>query len=136
MASRSQPEGAPKSAATEASPSAAMKPSEVLSKAADLIEPEGAWMQGAPARRADGSAAYNVFEHEDVVCFCALGAIQKAAGSDPEYEPASEFFRTRILRAMGRNVSYASWNDAPVRTQAEVVAKLREAADLARSEGQ
>ena len=39
-----------------------------------------------------------------------------------------------LRRVVGGGV--APWNDAPGRTQAEVVAALRKAADLARSEGQ
>jgi hypothetical protein len=99
---------------------------DVLSKAADLIEPEGAWTQHVDARDAAG----NQIDHDDVdaVCWCADGAYMRVGGNwgDAGW---------RALQVALGGDGPISWNDAPERTQAEVVAKLREAAALAREQG-
>lgn len=85
---------------------------EVLEKAASLIEPEGAWTQGGWTNRN-----------------AVLRAIDRAAFDFRSRESARKFLRKAIgTRAIAR------WNDALGRTQAEVVAKLREAAAKARGE--
>jgi hypothetical protein len=96
-------------------------PSEVLSRAADLIEPEGAWTQGSYGRTADGSSVY--YDDPNAVCFCLRGALRRVdpTGSWMEY-------------AANHRLS-AAWNDAFGRTQAEVVSALRQASQLAKSEG-
>lgn len=104
-------------------------PSQILDAAADLIEPEGRWTQGAFARTAkgrpiglrDGAAA----------CWCAVGAIERVVGGAIFTADRAFAFAQRSLQS-----AWAPFNDAPNRTQAEVVAALRKAADLARSEGQ
>lgn len=99
---------------------------DVLERAADLIEPEGAWTQGRFGSRAAG-------------CYCAYGAMIEAYRDfgEPNSGLYSNLYTsaTRCLEdAIGGRV--AAFNDAPDRTQAEVVAKLREAAALAREQGQ
>jgi hypothetical protein len=84
---------------------------DALERAADLIEPEGAWGQGFYRRR-DGR-------------LCAADAIWLIEGR--RWDDAFRFF-TEFVGPVG------TWNDAPERTQAEVVAKLREAAVKARGE--
>lgn len=90
---------------------------EVLDRAADLIEPEGIW--GC--------------KH------CAATAIWKAMGQSIGSEitkPVQRFFASFAELDPSRiPYSIYTWNDAPHRTQAEVVAKLREAAALARGQG-
>jgi hypothetical protein len=109
-----------------------VKPSEVLDAAADLISPVGRWTQVALARTAGGEAAVAYGRGCDAVCWCAEGAIARIVGSYvvAEYDDAERY----VTGLLGDHL--AAWNDAPERTQAEVVAKLREAAALARSEGQ
>jgi hypothetical protein len=101
---------------------------DILDAAADLIEPEGAWTQGVLGRDERGCILTSN-ELGRAVSFCAAGAIQRAAGLPFQTpEGAHRFVRKVIGR---KEIGY--WNDRPRRTQAEVVAKLREAAALARA---
>lgn len=112
---------------------------DVLERAADLIAAPGAWTQDDFARDEAGEGYEESglsFDEFPATCFCLFGAVGKAAGvSDPElYRDAD----TYIIAAVdfGSHVSdVARWNDALERTQDEVVAKLREAAKLAREQG-
>jgi hypothetical protein len=106
-----------------------MKPSEALTKAAELITPEGAWTQGNYRRPTpDGG-----------VCRCVFGAVGDA--TDCGVADAEDNYAPWIAAAIGitegdRSTQIIRWNDAPGRTQAEVVEALRAASELARSEGQ
>jgi hypothetical protein len=124
-----------------------LKPSEVLDRAADLIEPEGAWTQFIAAAEAPLADPDDVPTDEDgdiiepdetapeMRCWCATGAIWKAANLGPfPAAPMAEAATDFVRQVVGYSVT--SWNDAPERTQAEVVAALRKAADLARADGQ
>lgn len=95
-----------------------LKPSEVLAKAADLIEPKGAWLQ----RQCVGAKRKRPCGYDDATCFCLKANIL--------YAPAWRM----VERAVGP--SPIVWNDAPERTQAEVVAALRKASALAAEAGQ
>lgn len=100
---------------------------DVLERAADLITPEGAWTQGTWARDESGRSV--TLRSPYAACFCMRGALVIASNKSM----ASEM--TGVQKALGfRNAAaMARWNDRDSRTQAEVVAKLREAAELARS---
>lgn len=89
---------------------------DILDKAADLIEPEGAWMQGD-------------YGGHHLGCYCALGAIRAVGGYAHDINPAAYILQQVVPAKFAHE-----WNDAPERTQAEVVAKLREAAKLAREQ--
>lgn len=105
----------------------ALKPSEVLSRAADLIEPEGKWTQGDYARDAGGEGRWP--SSNDATCWCAIGAIRRCAPDSP--------YRALAYFAMAAGGSACvDFNDAPHRTQAEVVAALRRASELAKADGQ
>lgn len=105
-----------------------LKPSEILAKAADLIEPEGAWTQGALARTANDNVIGPLCD--PAVCWCANGSLLRSGASDFVFQTAEYRF---MQAATGVGEGFISdWNDAPDRTQAEVVAALRRAADLAR----
>lgn len=94
---------------------------EVLLAAADLIEPEGAWTQGELAHDGDGREADPL--GEEATCWCVSGAIMRAQGD--------RFLATEKFWPLERLIGlFPLWNDAPERTQSEVVAKLREAAAL------
>lgn len=104
----------------------------VLYRAADLIEPEGAWTQNRNARDAFGNAV--LATDSSAVCWCAYGAVLRESnyrmiGGRP-YDRLLQALRTREQRVM----SVSMWNDAPERTQAEAVQLLRDAAKLAERE--
>ena len=117
------------SAPTSGSPETLL-PSVVLDRAADLIEPEGRWTNDGDYWNGDDG---------NPECFCALGAIWFVCDppgfvGDVENGPAARM----LARSLGLpgTLHIAKWNDHLGRTQAEVVAALRKAAELARSEGQ
>jgi hypothetical protein len=89
---------------------------DVLERAGRLIEPEGAWIQRLDRAYVSGRYRY-----------CAVGAIEEVCGDWDKGWVA----RSILRRVIGRE-SITVWNDESGRTQAEVVAKLREAAKLAR----
>jgi hypothetical protein len=109
---------------------------EILEKAASLIEPEGAWIQIHAATRRDGTLAH----YTDAECFCLHGAISAAAysmvGAEGCGHPSARAytFVCDLVRQETGAGGAIEWNDAPGRTQAEVVAKLREAAALTREQ--
>lgn len=94
-----------------------MKTSEVLAAAAKHVE-QG-WTTGRMARDRNGNFLWSP-EHPEATQWCAVGAIYKALG----YNTDTEAF-TFLQEKLGH---ISVWNDAPGRTQAEVVATLREAA--------
>lgn len=100
--------------------------SEVLAAAADLLEKPGAWTQGVFARRENGRNAGPTYD--DAVCFCAVGAVMRVVGGSrsPAYYDA--FNRLNAMARRKHFMHVAMWNDAPERTQAEVVTALRQAA--------
>jgi hypothetical protein len=98
---------------------------DVLDRAADLIEPEGAWTQGVLARDAQGKGVCGP-PFSGACSYCASGAIIAAAG---EFEMA---YYDLVAHLIGDVVPV--WNDAPGRTQSEVVSTLRLAASKAREQ--
>jgi hypothetical protein len=109
----------------------------ILYRAAQLLEPEGAWTQGAFSRNADGSIDFGGDDGDPdgvaikPACWCMLGAIAAAAGFDltrsefPIRGPLKDV--TNVLRDVV-GCDPADWNDEPNRLQEEVVANLRVAA--------
>jgi hypothetical protein len=110
-----------------------LKPSEVLAKAADLIEPEGAWTQYQYARTKRGAPIGPC--EEPAVCWCVKGAILRVVGDKLAAGPLWIIAAQHITRSAddGR---LARWNDAGGRKQATVVAALRKASALEQAEGQ
>jgi hypothetical protein len=106
-----------------------MKPSEILRKAADLIEPEGAWTQGTSYRDAEGLAVDG--GKPDVACRCMVGAVNEVAEWSWDIAAPAFKYLDRLLLA-----DTARWNDRRERKQLEVVQALRDAASLAEAEGQ
>lgn len=95
---------------------------DVLLRAAEYVE--RGWTQGTGARSAKGRRV--VVTGRAAVCWCAEGAIHMAARDNEETIWQA---RTVLLRVLPDEVtSIMDWNDAPSRTQAEVVDALRRAA--------
>lgn len=91
-----------------------MTTQELRNKAADYIEAHG-WCQG---------------RYEDDGRVCVVGALRMAAfgAIDRNFEmPTVNAYRSACGElAHGIETPVSTWNDAPERTQAEVIAKLRE----------
>lgn len=94
-------------------------PSEILAKAADLIDPEGAWAQGS---RRHGA-------------LCAVDALASATPQGALWLDVIHF-AYRAIGSANDGLAISEWNDVAGRTQSEVVAAFRKASELARSEGQ
>jgi hypothetical protein len=94
---------------------------------ADVLEAPGAWIQGWFARDAIGTDLAE-FSYE-ATCWCARGVIYSIAGV------AGDDAVNVLVGVIGGERIYdvELWNDAPERTQPEVVAALRRAATLARA---
>ena len=100
---------------------------EILNAAASLLEKQGAWTQGSFYKMTD-----------DGPCMCAMGAIAIAGGLSWDAvlnHPATKYLAEQVsgVRSGFPNVFVAPWNDAPGRTQSEVVAALRDAASKSES---
>lgn len=103
---------------------AAKSVADILNAAADLIEPEGRWTQGEWKRERIDT---------DECAWCAEGAIALAAGIGCFYMVRdSEPYRA-FRNSLPKRQDPFEWNDAPGRTQAEVVTALRAAAEKARA---
>lgn len=101
---------------------------DVLLRAAEIIEPEGAWTQSWFAKTAEGEPC-GVFE-PSAVCWCVSGAIQRASDGNGHATYAAMVALERHLRLPGYS-PVTFWNDSLQRTQAEAVAALRAAAERA-----
>lgn len=110
------------------------EPADILEAAADLLSPEGAWIQGSSMHvTGDGQAHY-----------CLVGAINSVAGSWQPYMDtclhsrnaskaasiAADFLNSGFLVD-----SLVDWNDDAERTQEEVVDLLKRAAKDLRNQG-
>jgi len=85
-------------------------------KAWELLEKPGAWTQGADARNSLGLRVSK--DSPDAVCWSLPAAIDLCSAP-----------RIKVLEAIakeGKCIGTTMWNDAPERTQAEVVALLKE----------
>lgn len=107
----------------------ALTPAEVLRRAADLIEPEGAWTKNANARTGKGGRETPPTA-SDARCWCVIGAIRRVSGF-----PLGSAALANTLGAVKTSLPHPwdqrpvhAWNDSSRRRQAEVVAALRKAA--------
>jgi len=97
----------------------------LLNAAADLLAQPGAWTQGAYARDMFGSDVGSQWS-DDAVCFCVMGALNQVR--EAQHDAVILGSLSHAIRAVNGGYPIAEWNDAPGRTQAEVVAALRAAA--------
>jgi hypothetical protein len=93
-----------------------------LREARALIE--RGWTQGAFARHANGRVIG--CESESASCFCMAGAIMRVTPSIYSFE---RFIEPLCVVIGDRRLDH--WNDAPERTQAEVLAAFDKAIELA-----
>jgi hypothetical protein len=87
---------------------------------------ESGWTQEAFARDAKGRVER--CESDKATCFCVAGALMRTMGI-VGFERGAEYVR----KAIGR-YRIDQWNDAPERTQAEVLAAFDKAIALVESE--
>jgi hypothetical protein len=96
---------------------------DILTKAADLLEQPNAWCQGDIAKDAEGNRV--PFATDPKACqWCLIGAICHVA----KHAPDDEIAKVGAAISDDEYLTIAGWNDAPERTQTEVVAVLRKAA--------
>jgi hypothetical protein len=130
-ASRSQPSPTSvPSPVTTSVPSAA----EVLAKAADLIEPAGAWCRDWTARRLNDRdptiSEATLSADPRAIQWGGLGAIYKI-GLDAGLTNAQCWAALEFAARAVETDRFTRWAWDPRRTQAEVVAALRKAAEIA-----
>ena len=103
-----------------------MTTTKILNAAADLLDRPGAWCQEAYARDADGYSTHPLADK--AVSWCPIGAITRVAEESDvqDYHEAQARLTTTVQR---RHQNISHWNDDPNRTQSEVVAMLRRAAE-------
>jgi len=99
-----------------------MKPSEILRRAREILEPEGAWTQRSLARAADGVPIHET--HRDAACWCSLGAIYRTLGS--RLATYREWGAVGLVQKIV-GAPLAKWNDDPLRTHDEVLDAFRRA---------
>jgi len=103
-----------------------------LNAAANMLARPNGWTQYAFARNVDGESVLAGCDY--AVCFCVSGALRYLTRerSDLYWEDGHPMVLTqRYIRTAAGCDSVWNWNDAPGRTQQEVVDTLRAAAKLA-----
>lgn len=110
-----------------------MKPSEVLRAARAKIDTPEKWMRGAYARVGEHAirSAFTIPPNAD--SYCSIGACFSACNSAGDFRNAHRAINQLSL-VIGRPID--SWNDAPERTHAEVLAAFDAAIVRAEAEGQ
>lgn len=99
-----------------------MTPAAVLKKARELISDEKAWTKGWFAKDERGRDVYA--DDPGAVCFCAMGAIDRAAEECGGVDDVPAL--NMLVRALG-GTAIDLFNDAPERTHAEVLAAFDKA---------
>lgn len=110
----------------------AVTPRAILLRAAALLEPPGRWVQNEWGIDADGEGT---FSPRDAVCYCASMALVVAARGHGQraLRGAQRALAALVVVAddgVSDEVNIQLWNDAEERSQAEVVAALRQAAEV------
>lgn len=95
---------------------------EVLVEARRILTPDGAWTQEHEARNALGGECD--YDDEAAVCWCVDGALSLAATDSDGNRAAAYDGAWYALPVPADSDSPVAWNDAPGRTQAEVLELL------------
>jgi hypothetical protein len=96
-------------------------PKPYLEKARELIQK--GWVQKDFARDEEGNGVEDYEKNEKCTCFCLLGAIDRAVYPEMNFSIPVETLVVGMLKekyAYNRN-GVIPWNDAPGRTQQEVI---------------
>jgi hypothetical protein len=104
-----------------------MTPLKILRQTRELLSAPERWTKEAFARDSPGELAGA--QGRDAVCWCLDGALMRSVGGTPG--------RSAVLQLLSRAAQIDNiwtWNDAPERTHAEVLAVLDKAIALAESE--
>jgi len=103
-----------------------MKVSEALERCADILEERGAWIQHSTALNRRGEEADPCSGL--AARWCAIGAINRVCGRDPTTD-VNKGCVAAMREVIGKRAKWVQhWNDAPSRTQEEVVEAFRTAA--------
>ena len=111
-----------------------MSVSEILNRAADLIEKPGAWTKGELARVSPRGEAVATAD-DRARCWCIEGALKRTAEFAGASRCLTEEAYQAVRRVVGTDFIY-EWNDKRGRKQSEVVAALRQAARKASDQSQ
>lgn len=99
----------------------------LLNAAADLVAKPGAWTQGYVARDKTGRTVDA--DARAARCWCGIGAVMRTAKAMKSDRVEDLACKALHRFAHGRGfTSFGKFNDAPERTQDEVVAALRKVA--------
>lgn len=102
-----------------------MKPIDILKGAKALLVTKG-WTQGDMARDAEGDPVH--IWSEAASCFCAYGALRAATPGGVGASYAQMDAASALEATIGDEwPDFIEFNDAPVRTKDEIVAKFDEA---------
>ena len=92
-----------------------MTTNDILKAARELLTPKGAWTQWDYARDKNGMSVPS--SQDEAKCFCLLGAILRVSR-----ESGCLVGLTKVEAKLSKVVgNYIDWNDAPGRTQQEVL---------------
>lgn len=101
---------------------------EILKAARAVIEKPESWTKGYYAKAEDRT--WTISNGPKAVCFCSIGAIEKATGK-VHYGGGWPFEAEYMLRRAADVSNIADFNDAPERTHEEVLAIFDRAIELA-----
>lgn len=102
---------------------------DVLRAARQLLTAPGAWIQKAYARDHEGTSIDENDSQVDATCWCLYGAIRRAGNFRFQRKAEDSVAGTLLATVLNNDVT--GFNDAPGRTQADVLAALDQALALA-----
>jgi hypothetical protein len=100
---------------------------QILDKMSELLAVPERWTQRADARDKSGSIITPLAQ--TATCFCLSGALARFSKMG---EPAERIIKRALEKECGTYFWATSWNDAPERTHADVIAALDRAKQIVR----